>query len=141
MSEVLRKAAVDLYGQYNNGNGVKRPKTAHEALKGINRNKYDVAIEGIAKAISDAHAASEDLEGYAALRVVSEAARSAVAASGFSDRQIADIALSEVSAEWIIEAAPGADEITQVAGLVVKSRPVAREFLKLFWWDDALDID
>ena len=141
MSEPLRKAAIELYGFYNNGAGVKRPLAAHEALMEADYEEYGAALSGISSAIQQAYETSESLDGYKAHRLVSDAARTSVEATRFSDGQIARVALSEISAEWVVDASPDAEQVITLATLVMKSRPVAREFLKLFWWDDALDID
>ncbi len=141
MSEDLRKAAIELYGLYNNGAGVERPLAVHETLGDVDYEVYGVAMDGITAAIQEAYQASEGQDGYKAHRRVSEAIRTSVKGTGFTDRQIARVALSEISAEWVTETSPDAEHVKTVASLVMKSRLIAREFLKLFRWDDGLDID
>lgn len=141
MSETLLEAAVGLYGRFNNGNGVKRPTFAHEVLADIDYEQYGSAMDGIYSTIQEKYHDTENMPGYKAFNAVNEAARNAVLGSGYSDNQISRVALSEISAEWIVEAKPDPELVQTLTSLVMKSRPVAREFLKLFWWDDALDID
>ncbi len=141
MSEALRKAAMEIFGPYNNGNGAVRPPFAHDALGDVDRVEYGEAMDGISSAIQQAYRASEGEDGNLAFRNVKETARTAVDVAKFTDVQIARVALSEISVAWIVSTSPTAEQVKTMSDLVMKSRSVAKEFLKLYWWDDALDID
>lgn len=134
MSEVLRKAAIEIFGFYDNGAGVERPPAAHEVLADVNHEEYGIAMDGISAAIQQANEVVKDQDVYEAFHAVSAAAQQAVETSAFKDGKIAKVATSDISAQWIVEASPSIEEVRTLSELVMKSRSVAREFLKLFWW-------
>lgn len=141
MSQVLVNAAVELFGRFDNGRGTSRPLSAHQALEGIDHGEYGAGMDRVTFAISEARRDVEGLSGLRAYRIVNEAAHTAFKAIQYTDRQVATVALSEISPEWIIETSPDPELVHTLASLVMKSRPVVREFLKLSMWDDVLDID
>jgi len=139
--ESLLDAARAVYGFYNNGAGVEKPLSVHETLADIDLQQYGEAANGIASAVQQAYEEVGERGDYDAHRTVEDALHTAVEASPFNSRQIARVALSNISTEWVAETSPSGEHVKTLADLVMKSRAVTQESLKLFWWDDALDID
>src|SRR6185369_17216329 len=101
--EPLLGAARAVYGFYNNGAGVEEPLSVHETLADIDPQQYGEAMDGITSAVQRAYEEIGERGNHEALMTVKGALRTALEASPFKASQIAHVALSNVSAEWVAE--------------------------------------